>query len=239
MTEWYEHWFGEAYLDLYPHRDDRDAERAVSLLAARGAVGAATRVLDLACGAGRHAGALARLGATVIGFDLSLAMLRAAQRRTTAVLVRGDMRVLPFTDTAFDTVVNLFTSFGYFDRDDHHATVVAEVARVLRPGGIFALDYLNAAAVRSHLVPHDRSEAGGRTVVQRRRITGHGRFVVKTITVEGEGREFMERVRLFEREDLEALMAAAGLTVTAVFGDYDGSSQGPQSPRCLLLARRA
>ena len=241
MTEWYEHWFGEAYLDLYSHRDERDAGRIVSLLASHGAVRAGKRVLDLACGAGRHAAALADLGAAVVGCDLSLALLRAAQRRgaSQAALVRGDMRALAFADGAFDTVVNLFTSFGYFDRDEQHAAVMVEVARVLRPGGAFALDYLNAVAVRSHLVPHDRTEAGGRTVVQRRRITGRGRFVVKTITVEGEGREFMERVRLFERAELEALVTAAGLAVQVVLGDYDGAPHSPASPRCLLIAWRA
>ena len=62
MSEWFEHWFGEEYLDLYPHRDDRDAERAVALLAANGYVRPGQRVLDLACGAGRHAAALERSG---------------------------------------------------------------------------------------------------------------------------------------------------------------------------------
>jgi len=81
MTEWFEQWFGEEYHALYPHRDDEDARRAVALI--RRVVGWKTgdRVLDLACGPGRHAAELERLGARVVGFDLSRAMLRRARER--------------------------------------------------------------------------------------------------------------------------------------------------------------
>ncbi len=239
MTEWYEHWFGETYLDLYPHRDDADAERIVALLEARGWVRAGDRVLDLACGAGRHSAALASRGARVTGFDLSLPLLRAAQRRARAALVRGDMRALGFRDRAFDLVSNLFTSFGYFERDDDHQMVLAEVARILRPGGRFVLDFLNAAAVRRGLVRRDSRQVGGRRVVQERRLSDDGRFVVKTIALEGEGRHFMERVRLFERADLERMLLAAGMPARGVFGDYDGGAHDDASPRLLLVAERA
>ena len=161
MTEWYEHWFGEEYLDLYPHRDDRDAEQLVDLLAARGVVRAGERVLDLACGAGRHAAALARLAARAVGFDLSLTLLRAAQRRGTGALVRGDMRVLAFRDRTFDAVVNLFTSFGYFESVGEDAAMLREVARVLRPGGHALFDLMNPEYVVSALVPQSEERRGG------------------------------------------------------------------------------
>jgi len=239
VTEWYEHWFGEEYLGLYPHRDDRDAEQLVGLLAARGVVRAGDRVLDLACGAGRHAAALERLAARAVGFDLSMTLLRAAQRRGTGPLVRGDMRVLAFRDGAFDAVVNLFTSFGYFDRDEQHEAVLHEVARVLAPGGRFAMDFLNAPQVRQSLVRRNSGRLGEQRVVQERRLSDDGRFVLKTIALEGDGRQFMERVRLFERAELEAMAHAAGLQVLEVLGDYEGAPHSPSSPRCLLLAGRS
>ena len=71
MSEWFEHWFGEEYLELYPHRDAEEAARVAELLEARGVVRPGARVLDLACGAGRHAMALAHRGARVVGLDLS------------------------------------------------------------------------------------------------------------------------------------------------------------------------
>jgi SAM-dependent methyltransferase len=238
VTEWYEHWFGEEYLDLYPHRDDREAEQLVTLLGARGVVRSGAKVLDLACGAGRHAAALAHLAARVVGFDLSLTLLRAAQRRGAGSLVRGDMRVLAFRDGAFNAVVNLFTSFGYFDRDEQHLAVLQEVARVLAPGGRFAMDFLNAAQVRQSLVRRNSGRLGGQRVVQERRLSEDGRFVIKTIALEGEGRQFMERVRLYERGDLEAMARTAGLRVLDVLGDYEGAPHTPSSSRCLILAER-
>jgi SAM-dependent methyltransferase len=238
VTEWYEHWFGEAYLDLYPHRDDADAARIVQLLTVHGCVRPGVRVLDLACGAGRHIAALTARGVTVVGFDLSMTLLRAAQRRGGAGLVRGDMRALALATGRFDLVVNLFTSFGYFAADADHDEVLREVARVLRPGGWFVLDFLNAPAVRRGLVRRDSRQVGGRRVVQERSLSEDGRFVTKTIALDGEGRHFLERVRLFERADLEAMLGGAGLHVERAFGDYDGGAPTVESPRLLLVARR-
>jgi SAM-dependent methyltransferase len=239
VTEWYEHWFGEAYLDLYPHRDDADAARIVALLHANGFVAPGALVLDLACGAGRHIAAFGAHGVRVVGFDLSMTLLRAAQRRAAAGLVRGDMRALAFGSRRFDVVVNLFTSFGYFAADEDHGAVVAEVARVLAPGGRFVLDFLNAPAVRRGLIRRDSRQVGGRRVVQERGLSEDGRFVVKTIALEGEGRHFLERVRLFDRADLESMLKGAGLHVERVFGGYDGEPHAPESPRVLIVARRA
>lgn len=238
MTEWFEQWFGEEYLHAYPHRDDADAERLVRLLESHGVAGAGERVLDLGCGPGRHAAAFARRGALVVGLDLSLPLLRAARRRGAGSLVRGDMRRLPFGTAAFDVVLNLFTSFGYFASDEEHCVVVREAARVLRPGGWFVLDFLNASAVRAGLVARDERRTGNATVVQERRISADGRFVIKNIQVSGNSRTFTERVRLYEREDLERMLAASGVTLETAAGDYDGAPHGTASPRLILVGRR-
>src|SRR5262249_4555460 len=139
---------------------------------------------------------------------------------------------------AMDAVVSLFTSFGYFDRDAEHQSVIAEVARVLRPGGRFALDFLNAPLVKASLVPRDEATLNGRRVVQERRLEQDGRYVVKTIHLAGEGRSFMERVRLYDQGDLERMLRSAGLRVDAALGDYDGAPYGPRPSRLLLLASK-
>jgi len=239
MTEWFERWFGEEYLHLYRHRDEEEAEQLIELITSRGIARAGARVLDLACGAGRHAAALSRRGADVVGLDLSMPLLRTARQGGAGALLRGDMRVLGVRTASFAAVVNLFTSFGYFDDDDQHARVLREVARVLRPHGVFVLDFLNAPAVRASLVPRDERTSGATVVVQERRLSDDGRYVIKTIHLGGEGRSFIERVRLYERSDLESLLAAAGLVTEEAFGDYGGAPHTPASPRCLLLARRS
>jgi SAM-dependent methyltransferase len=151
MTEWFEQWFGEEYHVLYPHRDDTEAQLAVALIRRVAPWSPGQLVLDLACGAGRHAAELERAGARVIGLDLSPAMLHRAQRRVRAPLVRGDMRALPFRPGTFGLVVNLFTSFGYFRSDTEHGAVMRQVAEVLAPDGRFVIDYLNAEQVRRSL----------------------------------------------------------------------------------------
>jgi len=236
--DWFEDWFGEEYLALYEHRDHHEANEVAALIAERmGEVDAP--VLDLACGAGRHQRTLCDRGWWTVGLDLSPSLLRAARAEDrTAPLVRADMRELPFADASFALVVNLFTSFGYFREDAQHLRVLADVARVVRPGGWFVLDYLHAEQVRDTLVPRDERTVGTVTVEQEREISADGRFVRKMITIGDLGRTFVERVRLFEPADLVALCIQAGFSVDAVFGDYDGSPLRPDSPRTILFARR-
>jgi len=238
MTEWFEQWFGEEYHALYPHRDDEDARRAVALIHRVVPWGQNDRILDLACGPGRHAAELARWGGgQVVGFDLSRAMLRRARERSGGALVRGDMRALPFRDGSFALAVNLFTSFGYFLDEDENRRVVSQVAAALAPGGHFVLDYLNAEQVRRTLKVTE--QAKGRDVVVRRRIDGANRFVIKEIELRDEGRRFEERVRLYGADELAALLTDAGLRVVARFGDYDGAAAGHDAPRVILVAARA
>ena len=236
MTEWFKHWFGEEYHDLYAHRDEADARRAVALIRGVVKLEPGGRILDLACGPGRHAAELARAGVCVVGFDLSRAMLRRAHEQSSAVLVRGDMRALPFKRGSFALAVNLFTSFGYFLDDAEHARVVRQVAATLAPGGHFVLDYLNAEHVRRTLKVTERA-VGGEVFVTRR-IDEQSRYVIKEIELREEGRRFQERVRLYGPDELAALFAGAGLHVVARFGDYDGAAAGAATPRVILVGRK-
>jgi SAM-dependent methyltransferase len=195
------------------------------------------RVLDVACGAGRHAAALAAAGARPVGIDLSPALLRHA-REAGVPLIRGDMRRLPIRRSSVDLAVNLFTSFGYFERDDEHAAVLRGIAGTIKPGGWFVMDFLNADTVRGTLVPEERQVLGGAPVRVTRELIDGERFVRKTILT-ADGRRFAERVRLFTPENLEAMMGAAGLDVQGRYGDYDGGPLRPGAPRALLTARRA
>jgi len=241
MTEWFEQWFGEEYHALYPHRDDEDARRAVALIRSVVPWGPRDRILDLACGPGRHAAELARWSGQVVGFDLSRAMLRRARERNggRGALVRGDMRALPFRAGSFTLAVNLFTSFGYFLNEEENRRVVSQVAAALAPGGHFVLDYLNAEHVRRTLRLRITEQAQGRDVLVTRRIDSADRFVIKEIELRDEGRRFQERVRLYDADELAALLLNAGLGIVARFGDYDGAPAGPTAPRVILVAARA
>ena len=147
------------------------------------------------------------------------------------------MRRLPFRDESFGAIANFFTSFGYFASPEVDRVVVDEIRRVLAPGGVFLIDYLNADHVRDTLVPEDEQMIGGRRVRQSRWLEGG--TVTKRIEIEGpdgEGREtFYERVRMYEPDELVALLRAHGLQTTDRFGGYDGAVHDRRSPRFVLV----
>jgi SAM-dependent methyltransferase len=236
MTEWFEEWFGEEYLRLYPHRDDTEAARAVDLIVRTVPFQPGWRVLDVACGAGRHARAFQGAGARCTGIDLSMTLLRLARQVTSAPLVRADMRQLPIRPGSMDLTVNLFTSFGYFEQDAEHAAALGEMVATVRPGGWFVIDFLNPAAVRRQLVPEETLEVAGSTVRVSRSVSPDGRYVCKSIRA-GEGRQFQERVRLFEPEQMAGMLAAVGVTVRFHFGDYDAAPLTSGSPRTILVGQ--
>ena len=236
MTEWFEEWFGEEYLRLYPHRDDADAERAVALIARTVGLQPGWRVLDVACGAGRHARAFVDAGARCFGLDLSATLLRLARQVTDAPLIRADMRQLPIRPASMDLTVNLFTSFGYFEQDSEHTAALEEMISTIKPGGWFVIDFLNPAAVRRSLVPEETVGPPGRTVQVSRSVSPDGRYVCKSIRAP-KGRHYMERVRLFEPDQISGMLQAAGVDVRYRFGDYDASPLTPEAGRTILVGQ--
>ena len=237
-ADWFEEWFGEDYLRIYQHRDETEAERVVELIARFVAGREIRAVLDLGCGAGRHSRLLCERWWTV-GLDLSPALLKIAKREMPdAPYVRADMRELPFGADSFDLVVNLFTSFGYFEDDRENQRVLLCVRDSLRPGGIIVIDFLNASQVRTQLVPYDERVENGVTIEQTRIISADDRFVEKRIRLRERGKEYIERVRLLTAADLERMLDTAGFSVEARVGDYGGGRWADTSPRTILFASR-
>lgn len=241
MTDdWFEEWFGREYLELYPYRDEDEAERAVELIVGAAKLSAGAAVLDLACGAGRHVEHLRDHGYRAFGLDLSHDLLRVA-RGDGLTVVRGDMRDLPVGDDRLALVTSFFTSFGYFPDADDDRHVVAEIGRVLAPGGLFAVDFLNADRVRDELPRRDAVELGRRRVVQTRELVEDGQVVQKRIDIFEHGRRtprtFYERVRLYGPGELWEMLSAASLEPFAEFGDYGGGPLRAGSPRVILMGR--
>jgi len=230
---WYERAFGQDYLTVYARRDVASAAADVTDVMDALGLAPGHRVLDLACGAGRYSGLFAAAGLDVVGLDYSKDLLATAAREVPAArFARGDMRRLPFS-RAFDAVLMFFTSFGYFDTDDEHRRVLAEVARVLRPGGGFLLDYVRREAVIEGLVPESDEVRNGYRIRSRRRITRDGSRVEKDVDLtrpDGSSLTYTESVRLYDGEEVDGMLREAGF---AAVGRIEA-----EPPRLLVTGRR-
>jgi ubiquinone/menaquinone biosynthesis C-methylase UbiE len=233
---WYAQWFGEEYLELYAHRDQGEADAHVRAVSARLGGIEGLRVLDLACGTGRHSEALEREGASAIGVDLSRTLL--ARSRMRGRLAAGDMRRLPFADQSFDLVLNFFTSFGYFERERENFTVLEEIERVLVPGGRLMMDLMNRTTALATLKPAERAALGEREVAIERWFDPAAGRINKRITLSKQ-QSYLESVRAYSRDEVVIGMRWAGLEVIRELGDFDGSAfDDAVSPRLILLAEK-
>ncbi len=243
QTQWFASWFDSHYYHkLYAHRNDTEAAGFIDALIDRLQPDEDAGVLDLGCGAGRHAKYLASKGFCVTGIDLAAASIREAKRweRPGLRFARHDMRV-PFGRNAFDYVFNMFTSFGYFDEPAEHLGVVRNIAAALKPGGRLVLDYLNVSYAESRLTPEESRTIDGVTY-RVTRWTDDGHFF-KRIAIEdaraAQRLEHVERVAKFTRRDFERMFARHDLAIEAVYGDYRLNPYNDRtSPRLILVARK-
>lgn len=243
-ASWYEEWFGEDYLKVYPHRDEAEARQQVDFVASVLDLTPEDRILDLGCGGGRHANDLARRGFDVTCLDLSAVLLSLARKKYGTEscclrFVRADMRNIPFK-TVFDKVLSFFTTFGYFETDAENLQTWLNIQNVLKSGGRFFQDYLNKSYVLEHLVPIDMREEGDFLLRQERFYDRTSERIEKKITLKenGETREYFESVRLYTLDEMQQLLTKTELELENVYGDFDGSAFTPASPRLLLVGRR-
>jgi SAM-dependent methyltransferase len=239
---WWETFFGPDYLKQYedtPGRTDAEVDGIEKILHLR----KGSRVLDLACGAGRHAIGLAKRGYAVTGYDLSEDLLHRARteaKRAKAKLtfVRGDMRELRFRG-AFDAAINMFSSFGYFESLHDDRKVLQGVAHALKPRGKFLMERFNRESLAYELPLQGwRVGEDGSVVLQEDTFDVlRGRYDTRQIVIDREGtREHRGSVRAYTLPELKDLFDAAGLPIHHVLGGLDLSPYSARSRRLVLYA---
>jgi len=247
---WFAHAFDRAWLDLYPHRNDDEARRNAPVIARLLGLRVGDGVLDVSCGAGRYARALAARGMRVTGVDLSRDLLQEARRRGGDLpgspdYFRGDARRLPFAGQ-FRGAISVFTSFGYFEDRADDVAIFTGVRRALVPRGRFLLDFLNESQVRASLVPQETKVHGSTRLSIHRRIADGpgGPCVFKRVdatNLRGDTpiSSFEERVRLYTDAEVVGLLEEAGLRpVGEALGDLQGAPYMPDAPRLVRVAEK-
>lgn len=239
--EWFEEWFDSPYYHLlYNGHDENEARKLFDQLLSALSLPAGGRVLDLACGKGRHARYLSEKGYDVTGLDLSWNSISYARQfeHERLAFFQHDMRKL-FRTNYFDAVMNMFTSFGYFSREADHLHAMQNIAKAVKPGGTVLIDFFNARWVRRNLVSSETKTVENVEFHLKKNI--EGQHVYKHIEFDADGKHytFREKVRLFELADFQSLFEQAGLKMIRTFGDYELNPFDPeQSGRLILIAQK-
>ena len=246
LTSWWKSYFDKGYLTEYEPLFDLAQDRVqVARLVELLGLPAGSKVLDLACGQGRHAHLLAEAGFDVTGYDLSKHLLGEAKKRGTGRnlrYTRGDMRKLPMLwRRKFDAVVNLFTSFGFFADPADDAKVIRECARVLKPGGLMIWQGGSRDGVIARFLESDWWESrDGTLIAQNREFDSVSGFL--TIQSKWQKRAKVEyrehRIRLYTATRLAELMLDAGLVVEQSYESFADEPLTRLSSEMLLVARK-
>jgi len=238
MSTWFATWFDSSYYHLlYQHRDDSEAQFFMDNLVQYLNVPKQAKILDLACGKGRHSIYLANKYFDVVGVDLSPESIEHARKFEHDHLHfdTHDMR-MPLAVGPFDYIFNLFTSFGYFPTEEEHLQTLQAMKQGLKSkDSTLVIDFFNAHKVIQQLVLTEEKTLSGITFKINRRVENG--YILKDIRFEDKGQKFyfQEKVRAFTLADFKRLLEQVGLELQAHFGGFDLSTYDPTTSSRLIL----
>lgn len=221
QQKWYASWFDTPYYHiLYKDRDYEEAQLFMDNITNYLNLPDDARILDLACGKGRHSVYLNQLGYDVTGADLSENSIEQASEQANDKLhfVVHDMRE-PF-EQKFDAIFNLFTSFGYFEDDADNLTTLKAICASLNEYGFGVIDFMNVQHVIDNLVPEETKTVEGIEFHIKRYVKDGHIFKEIDFEADGEKHHYTEKVQALTLENFEAMMEEAGIYLLDIFGDY-------------------
>lgn len=235
--EWFECWFDSPYYHvLYKNRDFAEAELFIDNLIQLIKPQKANRILDLACGKGRHAIYLNKKGFDVTGIDLSEKSIACAKTSENETLhfYTHDMRKL-FRSNYFDIVLNLFTSFGYFENERDDNNTIKAISKALKPNGLFVLDFMNVKKIKGNLSCEETKTVEGIEFKISKTIENN--FIIKKIQFADKGKEyrFEERVKALTLPDFEKYFEANKLKIVHLRGNYKLEEFDERSSERLII----
>jgi SAM-dependent methyltransferase len=240
--KWYQNWFNSPYYHiLYHRRNDAEAEFFIDKLCGYLDPKPFSRMLDIACGKGRHSIYLNKKGFDVTGIDLSFSSIKHAKKFENERLrfFQHDMRNLLFINY-FDYAFNLFTSFGYFSSYRDNVNALKSFRKSLKKDGVLILDYFNSQKIVSNLTEKEVRNIEGIDFNISKEVKG-GR-IIKTIEFDHKNKrnKFQEDVQAFSYADFEKLFKLSGFEIAATFGSYSlDAFDEKTSDRLIFICRKA
>jgi SAM-dependent methyltransferase len=221
IENWYTSWFDSPYYHiLYKNRDDKEAGLFMKNLTSFLKLSPNSKILDLACGKGRHSKYLNQLGYHVTGIDLSpQSIAYAKQFENDKLFFEEHDMSLPYPQK-FDAVFNLFTSFGYFENEEDNLNTIKSIKKELNPNGFGVIDFLNSDYVEKHLVPLETKIVDGISFNIQREVKAG--YILKHINFTHHYQEynFTEKVKSISLSDFKYYFKEAGVKLKHCFGDY-------------------
>ena len=237
--EWFATWFNSKYYHiLYQNRDEKEAKNFIQKLSQF--FKKEDKIIDIACGAGRHTLFLTELGYHTTGIDLSEESIKTAKEKSEGKtpFEVWDMREC-YKKQQFDVALNLFTSFGYFEKEEDDIAAIKAMSDNLKEEGILIIDFLNSKKVIDNLVQKETKEMDRVTFNISRKVENN--FIIKNIQFSDKGTDynFNEKVKAITLDDLTKLLNFAGLTIINTFGNYKLDDFDKQtSDRLIIIAKK-
>jgi SAM-dependent methyltransferase len=243
-NDWFKDWFASKfYLEVYSHRNESDAIKLFNLIQNNVVLSNNSKILDVACGNGRHSNYFAKLGYNVTGFDLSAKLLKIAQKSKLESYLQSnffcaDVRLIPIKAN-FDLILNLFTSFGYFDNDVENFSFIKFASEHLNQNGFFVFDYLNPNFLKNNIVESSEKEIGDLTILEKRRINDK-RIEKEIIIKDSENmHRFFESVQLYSYNEILKVFNNNGFTEMRSFGSYSEDIYDEnESERMIIIFKK-
>jgi len=238
-TMWYASWFDTPYYHtLYKDRNHTEASNFMDNLTHYLSLEKGEKILDLACGKGRHSIYLNSLGYDVTGVDLSKNSIEyASQFENDTLKFRVHDMCRPY-DERFSAVFNLFTSFGYFDKEEDNLNTIKAIKADLNEQGFGVIDFMNVDYIIENLVPKESKEVDG-IVFHIKRYVQDG-YIFKEIRFNDKDEDFSftEKVKAITLTDFEKYLEKADVHLLDIFGDYQLQKfNSKTSPRLILIFR--
>lgn len=248
-NKWYKDFFEKYYLSIYFKKEAfKNTQEEVKFIIKTLNLPKGAKILDLACGQGRHTIGLAKRGYEVIGLDLNNDLLNVAKKdakkeKVKLRLIQGDMRG-KFFKNEFDAVINLFSSFGYFENEQENIKVLENINKSLKSNGKFLIDLLNKKWFlrKFHSTKRTWFKIKNDYILEENYFDKKMKAWIRNISIISSKNSKIKRtktfMRLYDFSEIKDKLEKIGFKILRIYGDYQCKKFTSLSPRLIILAQK-